>query len=147
MSYVRLLAILCFLTCCSCFPYVVNIAVQAIIKELKDKPSTPVLATAPNPSMPSEELVKYANALSSDPVGMVRNIVAICRKSGQRREQLKALIAEGNEKGFHHLPPLQLLRDCITRWSSTYNMIDRGILLYPVSFFFIKPVTHCGNIW
>lgn len=31
------------------------------------------------------------------------------------------------------MPVLQLLRDCETRWSSTYLMIDRILVLWPVS--------------
>jgi hypothetical protein len=29
---------------------------------------------------------------------------------------------------------LQLLRDCETRWSSTYNMMDRVLIMLPVCY-------------
>lgn len=79
----------------------------------------------------------YATAVESDPVGRSREIVATCRKSGQRRKGLQNLIATGNDTSAWGpdatIRPVQLLRDCETRWSSTYNMIDRLIELYPVS--------------
>ena len=82
--------------------------------------------------------MRYATAVESDPIGRSREIVATCRKSGQRRENLQKLIAAGNKTnawgGSNTVIWLvQLLRDCETRWSSTFNMIDRLIELYPVS--------------
>ncbi|KAF8416610.1 ribonuclease H-like domain-containing protein [Boletus edulis BED1] len=85
-------------------------------------------------------LEAYAAVLKNDPVGHCRDIVAACRVSGQRRRRLRAVIKEGNESGFWRgklpdgtatLPVVQLLRDCVTRWSSTFKMTDRVILLNP----------------
>lgn len=89
--------------------------------------------------------MEYATAIQSDPVGRTRQIVATCRKSGQRREGLqKKPIATGDDTNIWLV---QLLRDCETRWSSTFNIIDRLIELHPVSIFFkfkhvINKVTH-----
>ena len=81
--------------------------------------------------------MRYATAVESVLVGRCREIVATCRKSGQRRETLQKLIAISNSTNTWGLDtvirPVQLLRDCETRWSSTYNMMDRLIELYPVS--------------
>lgn len=81
--------------------------------------------------------MRYASAVESDLVGRCREIVAACRKSGQRRENLQKLIAIGNSTNTWGpdtvIRLVQLLRDCETRCSSTYNMIDRLIKLYPVS--------------
>ena len=78
----------------------------------------------------------YAIALDSDVVGKVRSLVSACRASGQRREDLRSTIMEGNSsKSFpdgKELRNVQLLRDMDVRWSSTYLMIDRVIELYPV---------------
>jgi hypothetical protein len=116
----------------SCFPHVVNIAVQTILKELKDNPYDPVIQSS---TTPSADLIEYAEALRTKPVSTARSIVAICRKSGSRRTELRNTIVEGIRDGtWPHLPVVQLLRDCVTRWSSTYNMIDRCIKLYPVCF-------------
>lgn len=86
--------------------------------------------------------MEYATAVQSDPVGRTRQIVTTCRKSGQHREGLQKLIATGSDTNVRLV---QLLRDCETRWSSTFNMIDRFIELHPVSIFYLfKPVvTHC----
>ncbi|KAJ6473957.1 hypothetical protein C8R47DRAFT_1053485 [Mycena vitilis] len=81
------------------------------------------------------DLVLYAEALEADPVGKTRQIVAACRASGQRRADVKQIIQDGNEKFLWGsdgvIRVVQLLRDCETRWSSTYLMSDRLIELYP----------------
>ncbi|KAG2144382.1 uncharacterized protein EDB93DRAFT_1087575, partial [Suillus bovinus] len=68
-------------------------------------------------------------------------IVSACCASGQRHHCLQAVIQEGNENGYWRgklpdrkstLPTLQLLRDCTTRWSSMFNMVDRVLMLNPV---------------
>jgi len=67
-------------------------------------------------------------------------LVGVCWKSGQRSD-LHATIEEGNCNGnscdknripVAAVPVQQLLRDCETRWSSTFNMTGRVIALYPV---------------
>ena len=120
-----------------CFPHVVNISVQTVIKELNENPSDPVIQSAPDPSAPSEELKQYAAALKSKPVIKTREIIATCRRSGERRAELKTMIETGNATSTWPTPGgkvrvLQLLRDCETRWSSTFNMIDRMMELYLV---------------
>ncbi|KAI0790281.1 hypothetical protein BC629DRAFT_1287814 [Irpex lacteus] len=88
----------------------------------------------------------YADALAADPVGRVRSLVAACRASGQRREDLRAVIINGNETGrwesIGGVPLLQLLRDCPTRWSSTYMMVDRALRLYPALAAFLSLPKH-----
>lgn len=82
----------------------------------------------------------YRAALSTDIVGIARKLVTGCRASGQRREELELTIREGNEAETWtdsngnplQLPVLQLLRDCETRWSSTFLMLDRVLTLLPV---------------
>ena len=94
----------------------------------------------------------YRDALQGDPVGRVRKLVSECRASGQRRSKLRTVIRNGNEmkswpqtmidfdsptlpdalKTGGKLPEVQLLRDCETRWSSTFLMITRVLTLYPV---------------
>ncbi|KAI0069744.1 hypothetical protein K474DRAFT_1609945, partial [Panus rudis PR-1116 ss-1] len=94
----------------------------------------------------------YRGALARDPVGLVRRVVADLRSSGQRRAALRNIIKAGNEskswprtpfdafdstddddplKSGGTLPEVQLLRDCETRWSSTYLMIVRLMTLFP----------------
>jgi hypothetical protein len=111
--------------------------VQTVIKEFNDNPYNPVIQSAPDPSAPSHDLQLYAAALESKPITRTREIVAVCRRSGQRRAELTDAIEKGNETSSWpviggKVPVLQLLRDCETRWSSTFNMIDRLMELYPV---------------
>jgi hypothetical protein len=111
----------------------VNVACQTILKELKDNPRAPVLASSSDPSKQSH-LTLYADTLAEDPVGLTQDVVSACRSSGQRRADLKKLILAGNASNLWSgpLPALQLLHDCDTRWSSTFLMVNRMTLLYPV---------------
>ncbi|KAJ2928061.1 hypothetical protein H1R20_g9035, partial [Candolleomyces eurysporus] len=128
-----------------CFPHVVNLACGAIIQELKK------LATEKATNYEFDYIIDqpdwhlYLDALESDLIARVRALVAACRKSSQRRQDLQKIIREGNNKGLwagkirnpfpkddpNVLRPLQLLRDCETRWSSIYLMITRFLYLYP----------------
>lgn len=82
----------------------------------------------------------YRAVLEADVIGTTRKLVTACRASGQRREDLKLTIKEGNEAGSwidsegdpFSLPILELLRDCETRWSSTFLLLDRVLTLLPV---------------
>lgn len=85
----------------------------------------------------------YNRALEADPIVRCRKLVANCRASGQRRENLQATILDANGAGLFgrddkgadiELPSLQLLRDVDTRWSSIFLMVERALDLYPVSF-------------
>ncbi|KAI5984036.1 ribonuclease H-like domain-containing protein, partial [Pisolithus albus] len=115
-----------------CFPHVVNIACQAFIEEVKKNPfGTYDEATSPH---------SWQVGTSESHGCTVRSIVSVCRASGQRRQDLRKVIAEGNSSGRwagklpdggDKLPLYQLLRDCETRWSSTFLMIERLLLLYP----------------
>ncbi|KAF5372361.1 hypothetical protein D9615_009320 [Tricholomella constricta] len=117
-----------------CFPHIINLACQAILEALKQ---TPALGL----SLATESATRfYLQSLETDLIGTCRSVVAACRASGQRRQELRRIICEGNERDTwrgelpndeKHLKVLQLLRDCETRWSSTYLMIDRIIYLYP----------------
>jgi hypothetical protein len=71
------------------------------------------------------------------------------------------VIKEGNENGYWRgklpdgkttLPAVQLLRDCPTRWSSTFKMADRVLMLNPVSTQVLtRPMSrfdyHAANSW
>lgn len=82
---------------------------------------------------------EYRAALAADIIGMARKLVTASRVSGQRREDFELTIREGNKAGSWTdsegnplpLPVLQLLRDCETRWSSTFLMLDRVLTLLP----------------
>jgi len=94
---------------------------------------------------------------AKDVVLLLRGLVVALRASTQRREELADVIREGNSFGqwaeasktwkawwidmdYEHrnestdvtIPQVQVLRDCPTRWSSTYLMIHRALELLPV---------------
>lgn len=122
-----------------CFPHCVNIAVQTVVDELQTNPVDPILNTAASEA-DVPHLTRYASALNADPIGKSRDLVTTCRSSGGRRKELQTIIAHGHATGSwmqeegHEIPSVQLLRDCKTRWSSTFLLIDRMLLLYPVRY-------------
>jgi hypothetical protein len=75
----------------------------------------------------------YSDALKTDLIDRIHNVVRNLRSSGQRREAFRQTIVRGNqEKRFiNPVPLLQLLRPVPTRWSSTFMMIDRFLQLMP----------------
>ncbi|OJT05329.1 hypothetical protein TRAPUB_3770 [Trametes pubescens] len=128
-----------------CFPHSVNRSVKAVLEEIKKDPIDPVIS-ASNSENDRQGLSAYAEALSSDPVRRVRELVAACRKSGERRADLRRIIVQGNVASLwgqgKQVPELQLLRDCDTRWSSTYQMIGRALTLYPAIKMFLNSDDH-----
>ena len=125
---------------------------QAIYATLKNESNSDIQYLLGNLPEPTEEALQamplpdgvtiegYRAALAADIIGAARKLIAACRVSGQRREELELTIREGNEAGSWTdsegnplpLPVLQLLRDCETRWSSTFLMLDRMLMLLPV---------------
>jgi hypothetical protein len=79
--------------------------------------------------------------LKRDPIKRARRIVRIVRSSDQRKQAFKKVINTGNHSGWFRshdnevieLPDLELLRDVKTRWDSVYCMIERLLVLQPVS--------------
>jgi hypothetical protein len=141
-------------SCCSCFPHVINLAVQAIYAALKDGKGLEeqYLLTGINHLSEAalEEVVLpegvtrdgYLGALKTDVLGTARKLISACRISGKRRERFADTVLEGNRDetwtddngNFISRKALQLLRDCETRWSSTHLMVDRVLIMLPVCF-------------
>jgi hypothetical protein len=79
--------------------------------------------------------------LKHDPIKRARRIVRIVRSSDQRKQAFKKVINTGNHSGWFRshdnevieLPDLELLCDVKTRWDSVYCMIERLLVLRPVS--------------
>lgn len=128
-----------------CFPHIVNLAAQAMIKALADTPipDSALLNASSQSSQAEDPETAYALALASDPIGLARDIISYCRASGQRREELQRVIKEGNKSKLFSrlLPELQLLRDSPTRWSSTYFLTERFYELSEVRVLGVKATT------
>jgi len=122
----------------SCFPHVTNIATKTGLKYLTQVPAhdtevDSVLIEEEFPLSPPWNMdAAYRDALEGDVVAAARKLVNVCRASGQRRKALQEIIREGNAANLFTLEELELLRDVDTRWSSTFYMIDRLILMYLV---------------
>ncbi|KAF7372180.1 HAT family dimerization domain-containing protein [Mycena venus] len=65
------------------------------------------------------------DAIERDPIATLRAIVRQIRTSSLRRQFFSDILKSLK------LKDLELLRDVVTRWSSTLLMIDRGLLLRP----------------
>ncbi|QRV91329.1 hAT family dimerization protein [Ceratobasidium sp. AG-Ba] len=122
-----------------CFPHVINLCVNTILKELPKAAEWFRDQAAANGDTLDGDVLDYLLALESCVVKTVRESVEGMRKSGQRRDGFAESTRLGNLHGLFKdelgesiiLPVLQLLRDSKTRWSSTYNMIERYLKLYP----------------
>jgi hypothetical protein len=94
-----------------------------------------------------DEVRAWYTGLKRDPIKRARRIVRIVRSSDQRKQAFKKVIETGNHSGWFRshdneaivLPDLELLRDVKTRWDSVYCMIERLLVLRPVS------VHMCGH--
>lgn len=126
---------------CSCFPHVVNISVQTGLKYLSNTTFDPSVLDPLDSDLASPEDLKndidYCTALEADAVLSARQLVVACRASGQRCEALAEVIREGNTQGGwgergEKLRNVTLLLDMEVRWSSTFLMIDRMLMLAPV---------------
>lgn len=128
-----------------CFPHVINLAVQEGLKFLTrlESDSEGLLNEGfgiEDISQFSEQLLEdqdYFLALRGDVVAEIRSFVNTVRSSGQRREQFDSILRAGNASGgwgseSKLLRPVGLKRDIVTRWSSTYNMVDNFVELYLV---------------
>ena len=71
-----------------CFPHIINIAAQTMVKELKEHPEMVIpgaLAVDPSCGSMNEkkaDLQSYADAVKEDPVGKSRGLVSVFRASG-----------------------------------------------------------------
>jgi hypothetical protein len=132
-----------------CFPHVINLAVQSIYAALKDGRGVPGCYGDNSNAIPEITRLPYGvtedayrHALKSDVLGSTRKLVSACRASGRRREEFVETAMKVSDDGEQNnddgnpisRKALQLLRDCEIRWSSTYIMVDRVLLMLPVRF-------------
>lgn len=115
-----------------CFPHVINIAVQAMLDRLSK--GGPPDGYKGSDGMLVYYSAEYLAALNRDIVGVCRSVVTAMRASGARRLGLWNFILALNKRNSHNkqIPLLRLLRDCETRWSSCFIMLNRFMTLWPV---------------
>ena len=88
-----------------------------------------------------DEVQAWYRGLKHDPIKCTCRIVHIMGLSDQRRQVFKNVINTGNDSGWFmscdneviELPDLELLHDVKTQWDSVYYMIERLLVLRPVS--------------
>ncbi|KAF8158578.1 hypothetical protein B0H34DRAFT_656656 [Crassisporium funariophilum] len=123
--------------CYRCFPHVINIVVKAGLKVLtQDQDNT--LFNNFEDYYDNEFMYGEFGSPLQDIVGSIRRYVTACRSSGQCREQFEAILKEGNKAGGwgntnEQLRNMGLLKDVDTRWSATFNMLDRFLETYLMS--------------
>src|SRR6266481_1734617 len=120
-----------------CFPHLVNVAVQAILKMITDISLSKDGAVCHE--VPSTQGHTFVEVLGHNPIACGHAVVRACHSSGQCREHLSQLIIEGNIKQTFgpsdepvEVPNLALLCDVDTRWDSVYLMICHLRVLRPV---------------
>ncbi|EUC65415.1 hAT family dimerization protein, partial [Rhizoctonia solani AG-3 Rhs1AP] len=115
-----------------CFPHVVNLAVQDIIGDLSvsSKDYEKNLAQRGIKLDGQPELQAYLSALSRELLERIRRTITALRRT-QRRQGLRRTIVAGNSDNSWNLKLLELKLDCPTRWSSSRDMIERLLYLYP----------------
>jgi hypothetical protein len=97
----------------------------------------------------SAEDQAWFSGMNRDPIKCARMVVHILHSSDQRKRDFKEVIKNGNKSGWFRgidsfaivVPDLEPLHDVKTQWDSTYAMIERLVVLQPVSI----PVASCFN--
>jgi hypothetical protein len=120
-----------------CISHIVNLAVQDALTALPH-PDKLNIRDVSNPAVKAalrqaKRNPDYAIALKTDLVARVAELVKQLRASGQRREAFEQSIQDINNDRRMGLilHPVQLLRQVVTRWSSTFLMMDRFLYLTP----------------
>ncbi|KAH8993548.1 hypothetical protein EDB86DRAFT_2805547, partial [Lactarius hatsudake] len=107
-----------------CFPHIVNLACKAVLGAITNmdlaNEDSDITAVVHDDYAPTND---FGEAMSKDPIAVIHNVVRIIRASGVRRQAFLTL------QHTHQQTSLQPLRDCSTRWSSTYFMIERALEL------------------
>ena len=107
----------------------------------QDIPKLKLRNLAINPLDANEQA--WLSGIKRDPVRRARTVVRILRLSDQRKQEFKKVIKDRNKNDWFRganssviqVPDLEPLLDVKTRWDSTYAMIERLVVLRPVSIF------------
>jgi hAT family C-terminal dimerisation region len=105
----------------SCFPHIINLAAQELVDSLKHTPATDGVDRT------------FLQLLQLDPVAHCRELIVACRLTSLRRKEFRDTITDLNKSGAK-VPNLALIYDVVTRWSATFNMISRFLLIQQVSY-------------
>jgi hypothetical protein len=137
-----------------CFPHIVHLACQAILKAITDTDFADDNVVNFEPR--GRPATTFMDAIDRDPIATLRAIVRqvviffclignlssvfLFIRFGRDSSSLRRHFFSDVLKALK-LKDLELLRDVITRWSSTLLMIDCGLLLRPVSQIFHDGLT------
>jgi hypothetical protein len=128
-----------------CFPHIINICVKHIIDDYHDADFSLVaeqwsIGDRDRPVIKEE----YLEAVTGKALSRARDLVRTVRALDQRRNAFRDIIITGNEKEWFRndlgekvcLPVVELLLDEVTRWDSTFVMVNRMGTL--------RQVRHCS---
>ncbi|KAJ3518939.1 hypothetical protein NMY22_g13434 [Coprinellus aureogranulatus] len=99
-----------------CFPHIVNLACKAVIAAITD------MEHAREPQNADEEAASMSE-INGDAIATLRAFIRAVRVSSLRRQHFEAITQELYKESW------ELVRDCDTRWSSTFLMLDRALFL------------------
>jgi len=117
--------------CIMCFPHIINICSTHVIESFTNMALADEQAefdpTLP-PLVPAEQT--YDDVCGRDPIALYCSTVRAVHASGQRCDQLQAIIHDGNANGWFRspedpneiiqIPEVQLLHDVRTQWDSVF---------------------------
>lgn len=128
-----------------CFSHIINLCAQAVIKGMQKDDAAPIYSdtetedstASDNSDAAPTQTIGRRTTRKAGPILRARKTVGFIRKSGQRRDQLIAIIERGNatkqwsqisddgSKVVTILKPVVLLPDVKTRWDSVFYMLQR----------------------
>jgi len=132
-----------------CFPHIINICVQHILKEYTKADFSDIANSWP---VGKRNIKKneYIDALRKDSLKHARSVVSAIRGSPLRQENFRNIIAVCNDQKLFRdddnavqlVGTIELLHDVDTRWDSTYMMINQLRKLHPVG---LHPSKHLSQ--
>lgn len=141
-----------------CFPHIINIIAQHVIDVLnieltsesigsgdytindEDEDDDPDRTTIIIEAQPDELDSEAPRPKRRTLLTKIRHVIRSLRASDQKMTKFNALVITGNQLGSWkdidgtdlEIKPLQFLRDCKTRWDSSYEMLIRFLRMKQV---------------
>jgi hypothetical protein len=126
-----------------CFPHIINICTQHILEAFsKSNPQElHAMFAAEDLFLDPAEKDRYLAAVIRRPSNLGQETIHSICASGLRRDQFADMVKAGNARGWVHdlaghpiqVPQKELIHDVVTRWDSTYYMLNCLRILRPVS--------------
>ena len=116
-----------------CLPHILNICAKHATDDFTSADFSSISGESFQFPRGNVDKHTYLEALNRDPFARARDVVRVVRSSNLRRESLREIVLDGNNKKYWRnedneveiLPLLELIRDVPTRWDSKRSMAER----------------------